>query len=258
MEVKENVEKSSRFAYTVEPFTEDFTGMLAWSELGKRILAAAGMHADSHGFGMKQLLPRNMAWVLSRMNVEMQEMPKKGEQYLVETWVHSIYRTFTDRCFAILRPDGTAFGYAYTTWALINTETRMPTNLENLPNGGFSSFVDAEKVCNTSAFSRIRVNAVEPANIVTALYSDIDINMHVNSIRYVEHIFDLFPMDFFKEHRVWGLEIAYHGEAHYGERLALYKQPAADGICDVDVRVLPGNDDAAKERRACSCRVKYK
>ena len=60
--------KSSKFEYTVEPFTEDFTGALAWQELGKRILAAAGMHADSHGFGMKQLMPQNMAWVLSHDN----------------------------------------------------------------------------------------------------------------------------------------------------------------------------------------------
>ena len=112
--------KSSKFEYTVEPFTEDFTGALAWQELGKRILAAAGMHADSHGFGMKQLMPQNMAWALSRMSISMNEMPKVNEKYAVDTWIRNIYRTFTDRCFAILRPDNTAYGYAYTTWALIN------------------------------------------------------------------------------------------------------------------------------------------
>ena len=167
--------KSSKFEYTVEPFTEDFTGVLAWQELGKRILAAAGMHADSHGFGMKQLMPQNMAWVLSRMTISMNEMPKVNEKYAVDTWIRNIYRTFTDRCFAILRPDNTAYGYAYTTWALINMETRMPVNLENLPDGGFAKWIDDEKICQVSDNSRIRVKESEPSRVITAYYSDIDI-----------------------------------------------------------------------------------
>ena len=30
-------------------------------------------------------------------------------------------------------------------------------------------------------------------------YSDIDVNGHVNSIKYIEHILDLFPLEQFKK-----------------------------------------------------------
>lgn len=251
-------EKSSKFGYVVEPFMEDFTGKLAWHELGNRILAAAGKHADSHGFGMKQLLQQNLAWVLSRMNVEMQEMPKVNEHYYIETWIRSIYRTFTDRCFAITRPDSSVLGYAYTTWALINTETRMPVNLENLPGGGFSEWVDAEKKCDVAPFSRIRVKSCEPERVVTAYYNDIDINQHVNSIRYIEHILDLFSIEELSERSIAGVEIAYHGEAHYGDRLAFFRQGISENVYDVDVQIISDEAGVAAYKKACSCRVTFK
>lgn len=250
--------KSSRFEYAVEPFTEDFTGVLAWQELGKRILATAGMHADSHGFGMKQLMPQNMAWVLSRMIISMKEMPKVNEQYAIETWIRNIYRTFTDRCFAILRPDNSVYGYAYTTWALINMETRMPVNLETLPDGGFAKWVDAEKACDVSEASRIRVKGVESERTITAYYSDIDINRHFNSIRYIEHMLDLFPQEQFTSRRLANLEIAYHGEAHFGDNLAFYKECVSENVYDVEVRLLPKEDVGGKEKKICSCRMTFK
>ncbi len=253
----ETPDKSSRFDYIVEPFTEDFTGVLAWQELGKRILATAGMHADSHGFGMKQLMPQKQAWVLSRMIISMDEMPKVNERYEIETWIRNVYRTFTDRCFSILCPDNTAYGYAYTTWALINSETRMPVNLETLPGGGFAKWADAEKACEVEDFSRIRVTAEEPQRVITAYYSDIDINRHFNSIRYIEHILDLFPQEVYSTRRVSGLEIAYHGEAHFGDRLAFYKERVSENIYNVEVRLQPG-DGEGREKKVCSCRITFK
>lgn len=253
------MEKSEKFGYAVEPFSEDFTGRLSWRELGNKILAAAGMHADNRGFGMKQLQPRGRAWVLSRMTIEMPQMPMVGEPYVVETWIRSIYRTFTDRCFAILRPDGSAYGYAYTTWALIDTATRVPVNLEALPDGGFAAWADGQKPCEVAPFSRIRVKTPEPARVITAYYGDIDINHHVNSIRYIEHVLDLFPAKVYLSHGVFGIEIAYHGEAHYGDRLALYQQEVGSGTYNVEVRVLPREEDEdVAERRVCSCQVRFK
>ena len=68
----------------------------------------------------------------------------------------------------------------------------MPVNLENLPDGGFAKWIDDEKICQVSDNSRIRVKESEPSRVITAYYSDIDINRHVNSIRYIEHMLDLF------------------------------------------------------------------
>lgn len=58
--------------------------------------------------------------------------------------------------------------------------------------------------------------------IVETFYSDVDINGHVNSVKYIEHILDLWPIEWYREHRIHRFEIAYVAEAYAGDRLSLY------------------------------------
>lgn len=261
----ESTPKSSRFDYVVEPFQEDFTGRLSWHVLGCKILASAGMHADSLGFGMKQLFPRHYAWVLSRIIIEMNEIPCTGCDYSIETWIRCIYRTFTDRCFAIYDTNGKLYGYAYTVWALINTETHQPVNLEQLPGRGFLEWADADKICEVTPFSRLRIKADKSVRTFAAQYSDIDINNHVNSIRYIEHILDLFPKENYREHPVSRIELAYHEEAYAYEPLSFYKEQVDEHTFDVEIRKnahLPAHCMTSSMNKGgvsvCACRVTFK
>lgn len=217
--------KSSIFCYSVEPFEEDFAGRLSWEVLGGRILAAAARHADSHGFGMKQLMPMGLSWVLSRMVINIDEMPVSGQEYGIETWIHGIRHTFTDRCFSILRPSGgIPYGYAYSVWALIDMHTRRPVSFSTIPGGGFEGWVDAGRTCPEFAFSRIRVADTAEERCITTGYGDIDVNGHVNSIRYIRYALDALPRDILHEHAVHRVEVAYHGEAFWGDTLCIRLQ----------------------------------
>lgn len=64
---------------------------------------------------------------------------------------------------------------------------------------------------------------MEPASSLNARYSDIDINGHVNSIRYIEHILDLFPIELYKESRIRRFEMAYVAESYYGDELTFIR-----------------------------------
>ena len=52
-----------------------------------------------------------------------------------------------------------------------------------------------------------------------------DINGHINSIKYIEHILDLFPRERFEQQVLHRFEIAYKTEAYMGDRLSFYLQP---------------------------------
>ena len=67
-------------------------------------------------------------------------------------------------------------------------------------------------------------------------YSDIDINGHVNSIRYIEHILDLFPVETFKEKWVKRFEMAYVAETKADDKMAFYIEKVDDNHFDVEVR----------------------
>ena len=55
-------------------------------------------------------------------------------------------------------------------------------------------------------------------------YSDIDINRHMNSIKYLEHTLNIFDLDIFKQKDIRKLEMVYLAEGIFGEKLKLYKQ----------------------------------
>ena len=79
-----------------------------------------------------------------------------------------------------------------------------------------------------------------------ALYSDIDINGHFNSVRYIEHVLDLFPLEKFKEKRVRRFEIAYMAECLCGDELAIYKDETSPGLFEIEIRKTANGEIACR------------
>jgi acyl-ACP thioesterase len=69
-----------------------------------------------------------------------------------------------------------------------------------------------------------------------AKYSDLDINGHVNSIKYIEHILDIFPLDTYKKKALKRFEIAYVAESYYGDTLSFYLEEKNENEYDIEVR----------------------
>ena len=69
----------------------------------------------------------------------------------------------------------------------------------------------------------------------TIKYSDLDINGHLNSIKYMEHLLDLFDLELFKTKDIKRFEIAYQSEGKYGMELMLHKKEAENGKYDMAI-----------------------
>lgn len=233
--MSENSSKIGKYQFVAEPFHVDFTGRLTMGVLGNHLLNCAGFHASDRGFGIATLNEDNYTWVLSRLAIELDEMPFQYEDFTIWTWVENVYRLFTDRDFALLDKDGKKIGYARSVWAMINLNTRKPADLLALHGGSIVDYV-CDEPCPIEKPSRIKVTSTEPVATLKAKYSDIDINGHVNSIRYIEHIMDLFPIEMYKEKRIRRFEMAYVAESYYDDELTLYKDELGDGAFDIEVK----------------------
>lgn len=229
------IDKIGTYHFVAEPFHTDFTDHLTLSVLGNHLLNCAGFHASERGLDMASVNEENYTWVLSRLAVEMREMPKGFEEYSIETWVESVYRLFTYRNYAVLDKDGNALGYARSIWALIDRNTRHPTDLMDVNGGSIADFI-CDHPCPIDPPSRIKVRATQPEATLTAKYSDIDINGHVNSIRYIEHILDLFPLEFFSQKRISRFEMAYVAESHYGDTLDLVREKQGEDCYALEIK----------------------
>ena len=229
-------EKVGRYEFVAEPFHVDFAGRLTMGVLGNHLLNCAGFHAADRGFGIAVLNENHYTWVLSRLAVEMTDMPRAYEKFSIETWVENVYRLFTDRNFAILDKDGHPLGYARSVWAMINMHTRRPIDLLEVNGGSITEYI-CDAPCPIGKPSRIKVHAEGPAASLRAKYSDIDINGHVNSIRYIEHILDLFPLEQYRQKRIRRFEMAYVAESYYDDQLDFYLETEAGGdTCNVEIR----------------------
>ncbi len=230
-----NEDKIGCYRFVAEPFHVDFSGRLTLGVLGNHLLNCAGFHANDRGFGIATLNEENYTWVLSRLAIELEDMPRQYEDFAVQTWVEDVYRLFTNRNFAVTDKDGKKIGYARSVWAMINLHTRKPADLLQLHGGSIEGYV-CDEPCPIARPSHIKVKATEPTARVTARYSDIDINGHVNSIRYIEHILDLFPLEMYRKKHIRRFEMAYVAESYYGDELAFYVDDAGENVCLVEVR----------------------
>lgn len=90
------------------------------------------------------------------------------------------------------------------------------------------------------------------ARKVDTHYNDVDINGHVNSVRYIDHILDLFSLVYYRTHQLRRIDIAYIAEAHAGDQLLLFKEEVeADEFV---VRIVREED---KEIEIVRCKVKF-
>lgn len=226
--------KVGTYDFVAEPFHVDFNGQLTLGVLGNHLLNCAGFHASDRGFGIASLNEENYTWVLSRLAIELEDMPYQYEKFSVQTWVENVYRLFTDRNFALINKDGKTIGYARSVWAMISLTTRKPADLLTMHGGNIVDYI-CDKECPIEKPSRIKVGSKEVAASHTVKYSDIDINGHVNSIRYIEHILDLFPIEYYKTMRIRRFEIAYVAESYYGDELTFYKDEI--NPCEYNIEV---------------------
>lgn len=250
-----NNNKVSSTEYVVEPFQVDFTGHLFMSVLGNNLLNTAGFHANDRGFGIAELNQNKYTWVLSRLAVEMEEMPYQYEHYNIETWVENVFRLFTNRNFAITGADGKVYGYAKSIWAMIDLNSRKPEDLLKLHGGSIVDYIETDKPCPIDNPGRVKVTESEPVCTYHTTYSDIDINGHVNSVKYMEHMINIIPYQLFKDHFIKRFEIAYVAESYLGDTLHFFMHQNSELEYHIEIRKeIAGTDDDGKIALETVCR----
>ena len=248
--------KTGKYEFIAEPFHCDFSGRMFLGQLGNQMLNAADFHSTDRGFGMKYLMGIQRSWVLSRLAIEMVEMPEQYEHYSVETWVESAMKFFTQRNFRVSGSDGRVYGYGRSVWAMIDTATRQPTDIFAIDNGAINQWIVDDKPCPIERGGRVKMSdKAEFVGEMEVHYNDIDINGHVNSVKYIEHVLDLWDIAWYREHRLKRFEIAYVAESHQGDKIRFFREQTVDNECCV--RLAKTEVGSGKEVEVCRCKLVF-
>lgn len=242
--------KQGHYTFAVEPFQEDATGHLAVSVLGNLLLRCANVHAGSVGYGYRDMIAHGKVWVLARLQIELNTMPMTHETYDIHTWFASCYRQFSDRHYRLTDSRGVVFARALTVWSLIDTTSRLATDLCAFDQGRMAQCCVAHE-CALPKLERVRVHKQTPVFSLAVRFSDLDINGHVNSIRYISHALDFFDLDFHRTYQLTRCEVAYSAEAYFGDTLHYYHEMPAPLTHHFEVHAMRSDHTTAVVCRIC-------
>ena len=184
-------------------------GFLKYTDLCNLLQLTAASHSEVGGISFTDMQEFNQAWVLSRMRVEITELPKWRDVVTVKTWINSLENSRSVRALEMY-VNGKKIVGSETFWAVFNTEARRPEPLA-LPYQHFELY--PENRATEMGFSKINLSQ-EKEEIFerTVSLSDLDIVNHANNVKYLEWCLDLvdenkilyqqvksFEMNFLKE-----------------------------------------------------------
>ena len=185
-------------------------------------------------------------------------MPKAYEKFYVETWVDSVMKYFTSRNFKVVNEEGHVYGYGKSIWAMIDMDTRQPTDIFAVREGLINEYIETSYECPIEKFSRVKVTGEEELlRSINTYYNDVDVNGHINSVKYIEHLLDLWDLDWYRTYFIKRFEIAYVAEAHHGDQLNFYREHREkERENDFNFKITKTTNDNT-EVETCRCRVLF-
>lgn len=210
----------------IPSYLADEQAQLSVTSLFKLLQEASDRHAALLGAGWFDLQDRGYFWVLTKMLVHINRLPKWQEKVLLRTWVRASEAATSPRDFEIEDTDGNLLVSARAIWAILDTKQGHPQRMDMFDG----NFLPQER----SAIDR-RPPKIGPLTLPetlpeakTALYSDLDMNHHVNNAHYIQWAFDSFDEDFRRSHRLTEIAVNFIAQAKLDDQYVVFSQPVAD------------------------------
>ena len=193
-------------------------GQASISSLFNILIEAAWAHAQVMDWGYDSLKSNNLFWVLSRMYFQVEKYPSWQDQITLNTWSAGTDGIYAYREYILENDKGEVILRASSAWLILDMETRKIFRLSEFRDT-FPKRIDAN-ACR--APKRIKPDAhSETLNYYPVLFSELDINQHFNSVKYVERVLDDFGIDFLNTHEPAELEVNYLKEGQAGDWIAV-------------------------------------
>jgi medium-chain acyl-[acyl-carrier-protein] hydrolase len=212
------------------------------------LLNSAWKHTIGTSYSYEQMSARNLVWVLSHIQIAIKRLPMWGEHITIETWGKRIVKFFALRDFAVTSQEGEKLISATSSWMILDRTSgrvqrfdpksdvfpwqpekeEIETDLERIPE-----LIDGREL------ARFRV-----------LFSDIDVNRHVNSSKYLQWIIDSHSYEHLEATEVRSIELRFLSEALANDEVAVFSEVAGEKeLCS-----LRRTDDS---KELCRARIQW-
>lgn len=235
MKSNTSMEKTFDTNYRVMYNQVDTGARLTIAALGDYILDTAGMHATILGISMQHLASMGMTWVMSGLKFRiLGDLPIINSHVSIHTQVSSCTKISSKRDF-VVSCDGQTVTEASTEWLIINTTTRRPVFLsEVFPQLGEIVMPDT----GIPKYRHLRFDLGDTDESLThkTAYTDIDINAHLYSMRYLQLALNTLGMEYMRTMQVEEIDATFISEVLHGQQVGLHTASLDDGATAVEMR----------------------
>jgi medium-chain acyl-[acyl-carrier-protein] hydrolase len=243
--------KQWKDTYNIKVYEADAKGRANITALANYFQNSAWNHYNNVEKALGQLLPENCMWLMARLEIQVESIPRWPEDVQVETWSRGIEKLMAYRDFIVSVNDKeTAKGTA--SWVVVDIKNRKIQKLDMLSKKWPSN---RERNALGKSADKIQ-ELMNPAagKFFSVKYSDLDVNRHVNNVKYIEWIMDGYTMEFIENNEIKKFEINFIGEANFGDDVAVN----AERLSETPLVLLHNITRKSDGKEICRARITYR
>lgn len=202
---------------SIKSYQTNQYGKASITSLFNILMEAAWAHAQIMDWGYESLKSNNLFWVLSRMYFQVEKYPDWQDRITLNTWSAGTDGMYAYREFIVENEEGEVLLRASSAWLILDMETRKIFKLSEF-RSTFPKMNDS-RACRNPGRIKHDLHS-EILRFEPVLFSEIDINQHFNSVKYIERVLDSLGIDFLDRFEPAKLEINYLKEGQAGDRIA--------------------------------------
>ena len=226
----ENMNNTYTLQHTISYSEVDSFYKLRLDHIFSHFQNIADLHSKEMGTDGEALLQKsNVFWVLTKMKLKILELPKSGDDLIVETWPLKAKGVRFDRDFKLSNKDK-VFVMGSSEWCTLDYTTQKLRRVDSVAYPHDMPFREDRSGAGDMLRTKETVNDTDLHHTYRSSFVDIDTNKHTNNVAYLQMILNCFTPDEFEALTIDEFQINFLSQTFYGDEIKIYKKKTDYGF----------------------------
>ncbi|XP_072970862.1 palmitoyl-acyl carrier protein thioesterase, chloroplastic-like [Typha angustifolia] len=185
---------------------------------------SSGLASDGFGATHEMSL-RKLIWVVTRINIQVDKYSRWGDVIEIDTWVAASGKNGMRRDWIIREYNAKRIiARATSKWVMMNRETRrlskIPEQVREEVRPFYLDRMIISEISSNHTIDKLTDDTAEHIRSGLApRWSDMDVNQHVNNVKYIGWILESVPLNVLEDYHLASITLEYRRECRQSQLL---------------------------------------